>query len=238
LLSRVAIVNAPLVFKQFRLLPMDEFLLRFLSVWHNWLFDIGSALTEVGDKVVVGAALGPQLLVPYFFGRKVGAAAAMVLEPYYVEQYRRLAVLVDARSTRQGNQKAIYARGLLLAGSMYVVLSIVVTVMMSIPAASALVPQAVRQNQVMFILVLLIECGIAANRWMRYSSHMSGKSAQLLAFRTGLCLFFAVESFLFGTFWNGLGICLAFFGLWLLESLFVNLLVRQEMVAHPSTFGI
>ena len=70
LVGRVIVTNTPLLIRHFRLLSVHEFVTGLRHIGHNWLFDIGSALTETADKVVVGALLGPQLLVPYFFGRK------------------------------------------------------------------------------------------------------------------------------------------------------------------------
>ena len=60
------------------------------KVFHNWLYDIGSATTEVADKYLISLIVSPQLLVVYFFARKITSVITISIEPIYALKYRKL----------------------------------------------------------------------------------------------------------------------------------------------------
>jgi O-antigen/teichoic acid export membrane protein len=225
-LIRYLLVNLTFLPRFFSLPSMEDFIRGLRSIWHNWLFDFGSAITESGDKILVGALIGPQLLVAYFFARKIGAAVTIVIEPFYAEHYRRIVVGQAEQRTRR--QIATYLQGVLLGASVCLVGISVVLVASRIPFVSSYVPEAVQTNLVLFCAILLIDSGVAANRWSRYISQSGNRSLVLLTFRIALIFTFALSLMLLKHLSGGLALSLSFFLLWLLEGLFLIVMLRTK----------
>ena len=185
-------------------------------ILQNWFFDVGSALTEIADKIVVGAVLGPQLLVVYFFARRLGVIATMINEPYYAEHYRRIAAMTVDRLWSSA-QTRVYRRGLLLSATLFVAMATVISVGLRIPAVAQHLPPTAVRYQLVFLLILLTDCALAANRWSRFVTQLQGGVKLLLALRLALFVAFSAGVWSFGNRFDGLGLCLAFGLVWAIE---------------------
>ncbi len=204
------------------------------EIFKNWMYDLGSAVTDVADKVVVGALLGPQLLVVYFFARKLGVVVTMMTEPFYAEHYRRVSALAD-RSTRDQAKRRVYRLGLSLAAAVFVGLVMLVAGAVLLPPLAEHVPPSILHHMTIFVLVLLIDCAMTANRWSRYIAQLQGGSVRLLALRMTLFGGFAAGVAMFGNLGQGLGLCVVFGLAWVLEASFLSVwLQRSGPLARPT----
>lgn len=212
-LARWLPLNLPLLVARFRLQPRGVLIEGSRRALQNWLFDIGSALTEVADKVVVGALLGPQLLVVYFFARKVGVAATMVVEPVYAESYRRIMRGEIVRSPLlTGMAVALAVAAALLAGFAAV---------LHWPLLARVVPAAVAENAWLFAALVVIDALVAANRWSRFLSQLRGRAPLLLVVRLALFAGFAGLLAAWSGGAHGWGLLAAFAAFWFAEVVFV-----------------
>jgi hypothetical protein len=225
-LLRFLLVNLGFLAKFFHLPSTDDFIAGLRGIWHNWLFDFGSAITESGDKILVGALVGPHLLAAYFFARKIGAAVTIVIEPFYAEHYRR--IVLGPPEQRKQAQIATYIKGTLLGIAVSSVGAGVVLTVSSMPVAAIYVPEGVQTNIALFCAVLLIDSGIAANRWGRYISQSRNRSLMLLIFRIMSFSIFGLSLMLLKDLAGGLALSLSFFLMWLSDALLVSMLVGRK----------
>lgn len=225
-LVRWLVIAVPIAIKHYRWPPLRETARATVIILQNWLFDVGSALTEVTDKVVVGTLLGPQALVAYFFARRLGIVATMVCEPFYAEQFRRAVATTD-RGMRAQRQTLAYKQGLGLAFGLFIAMTVAIALALRIPLLADFVPAAVLALLPLFGLVLLLDCLLAANRWSRYIAQLNGGNARLLAVRIVLFGLFAFNVWLFGSLLSGLGLALAFALTWLLEAGYISQRLRS-----------
>jgi hypothetical protein len=187
-LCRLAAIYMPLAAKTFEWQGVRRTLAGARHILHNWLFDLGSALTDQADKLLVGALLGPQILVTYFFGRRLGSLAVMVTEPMYVELYRRMltgAAPVTAWRT--------WLKGLGAAVALWAMMASMVGFLILTPAAVRYLPDAVVAFVGVLLAVMLLDSLSAANRWSRYLAQAANRSAMLLAFRLLVFAVFAAS---------------------------------------------
>ena len=233
-LIRYAAFNLPTLLRHYRVPPRATLRPAATRILQNWLFDMGSALTEVADKVVVGALLGPQLLVVYFFARKLGVAATMVVEPVYAEHYRRVLLRAAGRE-RTTAQRRVYWIGLATALVMAALVVAAVTGSLQIAPLARLVPETVRANVPLFVGLVLVDCLIAANRWSRYLSQLEGQAQLLLMVRILLFGGFAAALAGLAHLPGGEGLMLAFGGFWVAEAAFVAVWLDRAAVRWQRT---
>jgi hypothetical protein len=226
-LIRYLLVNIAFLPKWFVLPSMGNFVEGLRGIWHNWLFDFGSAITESGDKVLVGALVGPYILTAYFFARKIGGAVTLVIEPFYAEHYRRIALSPPERRPRR--QVATYLLGLSLGVCISLLGAGTVLAASEIPFFSPYIPEAVRMNILLFSAVLVIDSGISANRWSRYISQSGNRSLVLLIFRVASFLTFGLSLFLLDDLSGGSALALSFALLWLLDIIFLGVMFRSKV---------
>lgn len=218
-------IATPIAVRNYRWPGFHETFTASRFILQNWLFDVGSAVTELADKVVVGTLLGPQTLVAYFFARRLGIVATMVCEPFYAEQYRRTVTLSDPLMQSQ-RQTVIYRQGLGIASLLCATLFIALAVATMLPPLKKIVPTAVLNLLPLFAIVLLVDCLMAANRWSRFVAQMSGGNSHLLGVRIAVFGLFVANVWLFGNLLAGLGLALAFALSWLLEAAYLSALLR------------
>lgn len=163
------------------------------GIAHNWLYDLGSALVDNGDKILVGALLDPILLVVYFFARRIGSAISFPIEPAYAELHRRLAQLPPAR--RAGRRQLIYFAFLAAAIPAALALAGLVKAVTLIGPAARLLPDGLIAHLPVLLALLVIECGVSVNRWNRYVAQRGWMSSGLLLFRLALRLIFGIGVF-------------------------------------------
>lgn len=228
-LLRYSLFNVPTLVRHYRAPTRAALRPAAGRILQNWLFDMGSALTEVADKVVVGALLGPQLLVVYFFARKLGVAATMVVEPVYAEHYRRVLLRKPGRE-RTVAQRRVYWIGLGTAVTMATLVISAVAGSLQIAPLAGLVPASVRANVLLFFGLVLVDCLIAANRWSRYLSQLEGAAKLLLMVRVSLFAGFAAALAAFANLPGGAGLMIAFGGFWVAEATFVALWLDRALV--------
>ena len=214
---RLLTVAMPIALRHYRWPGIVATKLATKVILQNWLFDIGSAITEIADKVVVGAFVGPQSLVAYFFARKVGVAITMVTEPYFAEHYRRISVL-DTSLDRTRIQRRIYGRGVLMALALVGLIIVSLFFIMKLPFTAELLPLVVQSKFMLFAAVLFVDSQLAANRWSRFSAQLSGSGVELLMVRLAIFALFASNVWAFGVFMSGTGLVLALVLSWALEA--------------------
>jgi hypothetical protein len=225
-LVRWVAIALPIAFRHYRWPGLSETIGATRIILQNWLFDVGSSMTDTADKVVVGALLGSQTLVAYFFARRLGIVATMVCEPFYAEHFRRNMAIPNAVARRQ-RQAAIYWQGLGFALALFVAMMGAILAATLVPALATLMPNAVLALLPLFASVLLVDCLIAANRWSRFIAQLNGGSLQLLGVRLALFSLFVLNVWLFGNMLAGLGLALAFGLSWLLEAAYVSSQLRR-----------
>ena len=201
----------------------------------NWLFDIGSNIADNSDKIVVGAFLGPKILVVYFFARRIGIGTTMLTEPYYAEHYRR-ATLIKEPTDLAAAQSMVYKKGLVLSALSFVAITGTLVLLMPVPMIGLLLPNAVTEMFTLFVGVLLFDFLLAANRWSRYITQFDNRSVQLLLARILLFGAFAGNVWTFGAALNGLGLVLALGLSWLLEAIYVTRQIGRSD-SRPSDWG-
>lgn len=224
-LVRWLAIAVPIALRNYRWPGLSETVAATRIILQNWLFDVGSALTETADKVVVGTLLGPQTLVAYFFARRLGIVATMVCEPFYAEQFRRTLAVSDslARSVRQTR---VYRLGLGLAIALFAVMMAAVLFATNVPMLARWVPEAILVLLPVFTLVLLLDCLSAANRWSRFVVQINGGHAMLLGARIALFCLFTFNVWIVGDRLGGLGLAAAFALSWLLETGYISNLLH------------
>jgi hypothetical protein len=156
-------------------------------ILRNWLFDLGSAVTDQADKLIVGAVVGSQVLVAYFFARRMVIVTVMVTEPMYWEFYRRRA----ADIARIGLADTWF-RGLASAVLLWSAMAAIISLAIRTPLVGVYIPNAIVSMIGMFLAVMLLDGLFAANRWSRYLAQASDRSVQLLVVRLAVFGVFAV----------------------------------------------
>lgn len=219
-LARMILIVAPVLIAHYRPPPRSELRPAARLIGHNWLYDIGSQITDVADKLVVGALLGPPALAAYFFARRIGATTSMVTEPFYWERYRQLLQIPPAAHPRE--QSRVFGLGLALAASIFAVLSAGVAFALSLSVLRPLVPMTIMEHMPLFFGVLLFDCLLAANRWSRFLSQLQANSLELFIVRIATFIVFSANVTLFGDFRNGVGTVLALGISAILEGLYLR----------------
>jgi hypothetical protein len=196
------------------------------KILRNWMYDVGSAITEVADKIVVGALLGPILLVVYFFARKFSIISIMFLEPYFAESYRRIVTPDNSNLLKTATK--IYLSGIAMSLSMF---ALIVTGLFYVHAhlysVGRLVPSVIYEHLYVFIAVLAIDCLIAANRWGRFLSHLTSKHIQLFIVRILSFALFVAGCLILIPWFSGAAVPLVFFCCWIIETIFDVYLLRK-----------
>ncbi|PZN92993.1 MAG: hypothetical protein DCF31_14155 [Alphaproteobacteria bacterium] len=222
---RFLIIYVPQAIRHYRWPGIDQSLQGARIILTNWSYDLASALTEVFDKILVGALLGPSILVAYFFARKIGIISIMVLEPFYAEFYRRCATIADDVAARRA-QMQVYVRGLGLGTVLFFAMALAIGVVGLVPALRNLLPASVSQHLDLFLLILAADCAISANRWSRYIAQLRGGVSRLFTVRILLFGVFVAGVTLCGSAFGGLGVGLALATVPLLEALYIAAWLR------------
>jgi len=218
---RWALIALPIALQNYRWQGITTVVRSTRIILKNWLFDVGSAVTETADKLVVGVLLGPQVLVIYFFARRLGIVATMVCEPFYLEHYRRI-VSIGNSAKMSAQQIYTYIRGIAFATTLFLGLIASIALTMMIPGIEDIIPGAVLNNFAIFSLILLLDCLLAANRWSRFVAQINGGSTRLLAIRIGIFSVFVLSSWLACSFFGSLGLVFALAVSWMLEATYVG----------------
>lgn len=182
-LARYAIVMPPIFIRSLRF-PRRSRLQRALrTVFHNWIFDLGSALVEVGDRLILSAIVTPKLLVLYFFARRLGAAATIVLEPFYAINFKSFVNSIEGNRNSRDLMNVLI-KGYLIGGFMALfVWGILSLAPHTVPTSIRFIPAFTTEYPFAFPAVMLIDSVIAANRWSRYISLLDGRTFTLLGWR-------------------------------------------------------
>lgn len=177
-LVRLALIYLPMLVRHYRWPGFAACRAGATHIYKNWFFDVGSAATDQADKLLVGGLLGPQILVAYFFARRIGIVTVMVTEPFYWESFRRsrLGAAVPRYFTT-------WLQGIGFAGLLWVALVAGLLVTLQIPALARFVPDAVIEYLPLFFAVVLFDGLSAANRWSRFLAQITGQSLELLGVR-------------------------------------------------------
>jgi len=186
-LVRLGCIYVPLALDNFRWPGIAKAAHAARAILRNWLFDLGSAVTDQADKLLVGALLGPHMLVAYFFARRMVVVTVMVIEPMYWEFYRAQA----ADSERTG-PAAAWFKGLLAAILLWSATAAAIVIAIKTPSVASFVPIAIVSMLGPFLAVMLLDSLFAANRWSRYLAHATGRSTQLLVVRLSVFGVFTV----------------------------------------------
>jgi len=216
---RWLLMYLPLVRRNYQLPSFATTISGTRKILQNWFFDVGSAFTDIADKVIVGAVLGPQLLVVYFFARKVGTVASMVNEPFFTEHFRRIGQTVG--TLRASAQTRIYRHGIALSGVIFIGVATVVALALRVPQIAHFMPPSIAVHLLLFVLILGIDCALAANRWSRFVTQLDGGVKLLLLVRLSAFGLFAAGVAMFGNQFDGLGLCIAFASGWAAEAAFL-----------------
>ncbi len=196
------------------------------QIYRNWFFDVGSAATDQADKLFVGALFGPQVLVAYFFARRIGVVTVMVTEPFYMELYRR-----RVTGASQLGVGGIWARGLGFALAIWAGMAVFVVAATQIPPLARFVPQAVVALLPMFITVMLLDSLFAANRWSRFLAQMTARAVQLFGVRLAAFGLFALVALVAAPALPVWGVVVAMASALLVEAAYVRALVARAETA-------
>lgn len=229
-LVRLVTIALPILLQNYIWPGIAETIKAVRTVKRNWLFDLGSTMNETADRLVVGVLLGPNVLVAYFFARRLGSVVSMVTEPYFAENYRRL-TRSNSSEWRNRSIYRVYGAGILFALVIALVMVAAIFMVSSIPFFIDLIPPAILSMFAIFSGVLLIDSLIAANRWSRFITQMDGGARQLLLVRSTLFGMFCGGLFLLGNIFNAWGVVLALATSGLLEC--VYLLYRMHHFTPP-----
>ncbi|QMW23910.1 hypothetical protein [Sandaracinobacteroides saxicola] len=189
---RIALIYLPLAVRHFRWQGVANTVAGARLILRNWLWDVGSAMTDVADKLVVGALVGPQMLVVYFFARRIGVATVMVTDPYYAEHYRRIAQLL---ANRGAAWRRAWGRGVGLALALFAATVAGIMLALAIPMIARYVPDTVVQSLPLFIALMLFDSLIAGNRWGRFLVQLDGGAKRLFRLRILFFALFAAVAF-------------------------------------------
>jgi hypothetical protein len=201
------------------------------QLFRNWLYDIGSATTEVADKYLISLIVSPALLVVYFFERKMSSAVTIVLEPMYSSKYRKLCAQADRSDERRSLTRPLRYGYMIAAGICLTVLGIIKLLTLVSFGHIAIIPPILRDNMLLFVVCLLIDAAIAANRWGRYISIMNGTAVLLLIARWVCFAVFMTVAFAFSFWHEAIGLATGFFCYALLELLYVSRSARRTKAA-------
>lgn len=180
---RYLLLNIPLTMGAWQSVNLEQFRQTSRQLFRNWLYDIGSATTEVADKYLISLIVSPSLLVVYFFVRKMSSAVTIILEPFYSSRYRKLGFQLDLPSTRSELAQPLLS-GYLIAAVICLVMLVAVKLLGLVSFGHiVLIPGILLANMQLFIACLFIDGAIAANRWGRYISILNGSAASLLVAR-------------------------------------------------------
>lgn len=159
------------------------------QLFRNWMYDIGSATTEVADKYILSLIISPVLLIVYFFVRKISTAVTIILEPFYSSKYRALVGTQASTRTKKDFSEVLVA-GYLIAMLMCALTLIGIKVLGLVSIGRmVIVPEILLANLGIFAACLFIDGSISANRWGRYISILNGSVATLFVVR---CICFVV----------------------------------------------
>jgi hypothetical protein len=223
---RFLLVYPRLLKKFFVPVQLKHVYMETIKILRNWLFDVGSAITEVADKIVVGALLGPILLVVYFFARKFSIISIMFLEPYFAESYRRLVTPDNSNPLKTATK--IYLNGIAMSLSVF---ALIVTGLFyshsHLYSVARLVPSVIYEHLYVFTAVLAIDCLIAANRWGRFISHLTSKHVHLFIVRIISFAIFVIGCFILIPWFSDAAVPAALFCCWIFETIFDVYLLRN-----------
>lgn len=191
------------------------------QIYRNWFYDVGSAATDQADKLFVGGLFGPQVLVAYFFARRIGVVTVMVTEPFYMEMYRR-----SETGASQMRVAVIWLRGTGFAVAIWAGMALAVALTIQIPGLAEFVPEAVVTLLPMFVAVMLLDSLFAANRWSRFLAQMTARAVQLFGVRMVAFGLFALVAMLAAPTMPVWGVVLAMAAAWLAETFYIRRLVR------------
>lgn len=180
---RYLLSNIPLTLGVWQSVNLEQFRRTSRQLFRNWLYDIGSATTEVADKYLISLIVSPGLLVVYFFARKMSSAVTIIIEPLYASSYRKFDYQLDHLALRSKLVQPLFS-GYLIAGLTCLIMLVAVKSLGLISFGhAALIPESLQANMQLFIVCLFIDGAIAANRWGRYISILNGSAASLLVAR-------------------------------------------------------
>jgi hypothetical protein len=222
---RFAAIYLPTALRHFRWPGATAVRTAARQIYRNWFFDVGSAATDQADKLFVGGLFGPQVLVAYFFARRIGVVTVMVTEPFFMELYRR-----RETGASQLGAGAIWARGIGFAVAIWAGMALAIVLAIQIPLLARFVPEAVVTLLPMFIAVMLLDGLFAANRWSRFLAQMLARAVQLFGLRLFAFALFALVAWLAAPAMPVWGVVTAMASALLVEALYVRaLVVRAEM---------
>jgi len=226
-LVRFVFIALPLIVSTFSRPLFADVLGAAKTIFKNWIYDIGSVICDQMDKVVIAAVLGPQILVAYFYARRIGVAVSMVTEPFYAEQYRKLISRPsDHRHIR------IYCGGLVLSMVLCAMLVGVLFLIKNIALLNHYIPDSVQSMFLVFLCVVFFDALLAANRWIRFVGQLDGGAMRILYLRLAVFGLYMVNISFFGNLGSGLGLVLSFALSWLIEAAY---LVRRMLIADRNT---
>lgn len=180
---RYLFFNIPLIISNWQTVNPTQILQTSRHLFRNWLYDVGSATTEVADKYIISLMVNPNLLITYFFVRKISSAVTMVLEPFYSSLYRKISTYNT--DTIVFSMLALpLMRGYLLSALICATLLLAITTLSFVSIGKVvLIPEILFTNMQFAILCLFIDGAIAANRWGRYISILKDSAIFLLLAR-------------------------------------------------------
>lgn len=201
-------------------------------LFRNWIYDIGSATTEVGDKYILSLVINPGLLIVYFFVRKISAAVTIFLEPFYSSRYRAIAGVKNGHHDRHDFARVLGIGYLTAAIACVLVLVIVMLLSMVSLGRMEIIPKILLDNMWLFTACLFIAGSIAANRWGRYVFILNNKAVSFLVVRFVCFIVFVLMVMLLSTHSESIALTVGFFCYSFLE---FSYLVRST---HPDNFAI
>lgn len=230
-LIRLFFVQLPLIIRQWSWPGLTTAAEAAQEIFKNWFFDVGSAINDVADKIVVGALLGPKILVTYYFARKLGVMVVMVCEPYNWERFRRISAIDDPLKKLRA-QKSTHLFGVGIALSMFLSIFVITLILKDEKLAEYFLPSSVHIYFQFFAAVLLCECLISSNKWGRYISNIGNYSLEYLCIRL---ILFALFAAICGTLMGHLGVYAVVAALaisWLLETVYLVGKINKSVVSR------
>jgi hypothetical protein len=180
---RYLILNIPLTLGAWQSVNLKQVRQTSGQLFRNWLYDIGSATTEVADKYFISLIVSPNLLIVYFFVRKMSSAVTIILEPIYASSYRKLCFQLDHPATCRKLVQPLLSGYLIAAVICLIMVAAVKLLSLASFGHIVLIPGILLANMPLFTVCLFIDGAIAANRWGRYISILNGSAASLLVAR-------------------------------------------------------
>jgi hypothetical protein len=224
---RYLIVVPPIFLRNLRIPRWQRAKRAFRLLFHNYVYDLGSAVVEVGDRLILSAIVSPTLLVVYYFSRRLGTATIVVLEPFYAIEFKRFANSKFGSYTSR-DLAGVLTKGYLIGATIAVFVWCILTfVMFWVPAAMHFIPSFVIDFRVTFAALIIIDSVIAANRWSRYLTLLDGRTLALLSWRLICLAVFLSITWCWPFETEALGLVLGFFCFALAEYIFISLRVRH-----------